>query len=97
MKRLRSILFAIFLCSTTNAVDKTGTMAAKFLSTDIGSRAIGMGGAFTAIADDGSSMYWNPFTQYSLFGIMDAIFAGCLGTATTWLIYLKVYPLMQGH
>jgi hypothetical protein len=44
-----------------------------------------------------SSMYWNPFTQYSLFGIMDALFAGCLGTATTWLIYLKVYPLMQGH
>ena len=60
MKRLPSVLFAIFLCSTANAVDKTGTMAAKFLSTDIGSRAIGMGGAFTSIANDGSSMYWNP-------------------------------------
>ena len=60
MKRLSSVLFAIFLCSTANAVDKTGTMAAKFLSTDIGSRAIGMGGAFTSIANDGSSMYWNP-------------------------------------
>ena len=42
------------------SVDKTGTMAAKFLSTNIGSKAVGMGGAFTAIASDGSSMYWNP-------------------------------------
>ena len=42
------------------AVAKTGTMAAKFLSTNIGSRAVGMGGAFTAVANDGSAMYWNP-------------------------------------
>ena len=60
MKRIRSIILAALFCSTTYAVDKTGTMAAKFLSTDIGSRAVGMGGAFTAIANDGSSMYWNP-------------------------------------
>ena len=35
-------------------------MAAKFLSTNIGSKAVGMGGAFTALANDGSAMYWNP-------------------------------------
>ena len=42
------------------AVDKTGTTAAKFLSIDVGSKAVGMGGAFTSIADDASAMYWNP-------------------------------------
>jgi len=35
-------------------------MAAKFLSTSIGSQAAGIGGAFTSIANDGSAMYWNP-------------------------------------
>ncbi len=41
-------------------VDKAGTMAAKFLSARIGPKAVAMGGAFTAIANDGSAMYWNP-------------------------------------
>ena len=50
----------MYLSANIFAVDKTGTMAAKFLSTDIGSRAVGMGGAFTAIANDGSAMFWNP-------------------------------------
>jgi len=60
MKRIRTIIYLIFLSSTLFSVDKTGTMAAKFLSTNIGSKAVGMGGAFTAVANDGSSMYWNP-------------------------------------
>ena len=42
------------------AVSKTGTSAGQFLKIGVGSRAIGLGGAFTAIADDASSLYWNP-------------------------------------
>ncbi|MEW6511441.1 MAG: PorV/PorQ family protein [Bacteroidota bacterium] len=38
---------------------KTGTTAAAFLKFGVGPRAIGMGGAFTATADDITSMYWN--------------------------------------
>jgi len=60
MRIIRTFIFVILICSTLFAVDKTGTMAAKFLSTNIGSRAVGMGGAFTAVANDGSAMYWNP-------------------------------------
>ena len=37
-----------------------GTTAASFLEIGIGSRAVGMGGAFVAIANDGSTLYWNP-------------------------------------
>lgn len=41
-------------------VTKVGTTAGKFLSIPVGSRALGMGGAFVSVADDATSMYWNP-------------------------------------
>ncbi len=42
------------------SLNKTGTTAAQFLKIGVGPRAIGMGGAFTALADDINAMYWNP-------------------------------------
>ena len=41
-------------------VTNVATTAASFLEIGVGSRAIGMGGAFVAIANDASAMYWNP-------------------------------------
>jgi len=60
MKSIKLYTILSLVITNIYAVNKTGTMAAKFLSTNIGSKAVGMGGAFTAIANDGSSMYWNP-------------------------------------
>ncbi len=34
--------------------------AAEFMKIPVGARAVGMGGAFSAIADDATSPYWNP-------------------------------------
>jgi len=34
--------------------------AGEFLRVPVGARAIGMGGAFSAVADDGTAPYWNP-------------------------------------
>jgi hypothetical protein len=41
------------------AISKVGTTAATFLEIGIGPRAIGMGGAFVAVADDATACYWN--------------------------------------
>ncbi|NOZ08049.1 MAG: UPF0164 family protein [FCB group bacterium] len=40
--------------------DKVGTTTAQFLKLGVGARALGMGGSFVALADDGSATYWNP-------------------------------------
>ncbi len=60
------LLVAVLGCGTVMAqtfaenVSKTGTAAAPFLEIEVGARAIGMGGAFTATANDVSAIYWNP-------------------------------------
>lgn len=41
-------------------VSKAGTTAAEFLKFGVGTRATGMGGAFVAVSDDASALYWNP-------------------------------------
>lgn len=62
----RIVLALLFISCTTAAqqyvtnVSKRGTTAAPFLSIGQGSRALAMGSAFVAIADDQSAMYWNP-------------------------------------
>lgn len=43
-----------------STLNKTGTTSAQFLKIAVGPRAVGMGGAFTAVADDINSIYWNP-------------------------------------
>ncbi len=49
------------MAQTTNTdVSKTGTSAATFLEIPVGASAIGMGSAFVSVADDATSLYWNP-------------------------------------
>ena len=40
--------------------DSAGTTGAQFLKIGCGARAIGMGEAFSSVADDASAIYWNP-------------------------------------
>lgn len=66
MKRLGIIAGLIFLSlalvgfSSDWAMAGAGTTTAGFLKIGVGARAIGLGGAFTPVADDASAVYWNP-------------------------------------
>ncbi len=62
---LRVILFLVPIMlisslSPLGAFDKIGTTGAVFLKIGMGARASGLSGAFVAIADDPSLLYWNP-------------------------------------
>ncbi len=48
------------LFGESGRMTNVGTTAAPFLEVGVGSRAIGMGGAFVAISNDVSALYWNP-------------------------------------
>lgn len=52
----------------TREVTKRGTTAAAFLNIPVGARATAMGGAFSASANDATSLYWNPAGLTALSG-----------------------------
>lgn len=65
MKRLQLFIIILFVNVSyaqnfVSNVSKVGTSAAPFLTVPIGPRANSLGGAFVAIADDASALYWNP-------------------------------------
>ncbi len=46
-----------------------GAVHANFLEVELGARAMGMGGAFVAVADDVTALHWNPAGLSGLHGI----------------------------
>lgn len=63
MKSIFKTLLLIALISATavsaHAADSAG-QAGAYLKMGVGARALGMGGAFTAVADDSTAAFWNP-------------------------------------
>ncbi len=88
---MKTLIISILLIASLNVslnaqssdVSKRGTTAAPFLSIAQGARALGMGGAFVAIADDPSAMYWNPS------GIADLTGVGIIVDHTNWIADLQ--------
>lgn len=65
MKKISLAIILTFCCSNMawaqfSGLTKTGLSAATFLSIEVGPRGKAMGGAFVALADDISALYWNP-------------------------------------
>lgn len=61
-KRILVLLFFMFMNNSVSFAqfDNTGTSVANFLKIGVGGRGEAMGGAFTALVDDATALYWNP-------------------------------------
>jgi hypothetical protein len=58
---VRSLAVALLLvCVAASAARAADKYAGAFLHIGAGARAVGMGGAFAALANDASAAYWNP-------------------------------------
>ena len=57
---MKKILLNIILLGVLFSESQVGTTAGNFLGIGVGSRAIGMGGAYSSIYSDPSVIYWNP-------------------------------------
>ncbi|NOX89027.1 MAG: UPF0164 family protein [Calditrichaeota bacterium] len=80
MKRIAIVLlFTLIVWAPLKAgegkLTKTGTTMAQFLKIQVGSRAIGMGGAYVALSNDATAMYWNPsgLTQLARSGAVNFV------------------------
>lgn len=63
MKKILLMVILVVLISNPFSLSqtlKTGTTSAQILKLNVGPRAIAMGGAYTSVADDILSTYWNP-------------------------------------
>jgi hypothetical protein len=64
-KTIKSLTIAVAFISLTlatslNAQDGLAGMPGAYLYQGVGARALGMGGAYVALADDATAVYWNP-------------------------------------
>jgi len=58
--RVHAVLAALLGILVLAAPADATKYAGEFLKIQVGARALGMGGAFVAVADDGTAPYWNP-------------------------------------
>ena len=60
MRARASALAGLLIGLSAAAPAAADKYAGEFLKIQVGARAIGMGGAFSAVADDATAPYWNP-------------------------------------
>ena len=62
MKKILTIfiILSVPITGFAGGFSKVGTAVAQFLKIGVGARAVGMGESFAAVANDASTLYWNP-------------------------------------
>lgn len=59
-RRVLPVVLALGLAAGRSFASSPGTAGAQFLTIEQGARGLGMGGAFSAVADDAGALWWNP-------------------------------------
>ncbi len=80
----------VFLCHAPLAGETMAQVFAKGGVTGLGARAMGMGGAFVAQADDSSAVYWNPAGLIQLYRPEIHFMGGALMNGKVLNSYLAV-------
>ncbi len=84
--RLLTLAFVLGSLQLAQAEEfrKVGTSIAQFLKVGVGARALAMGGAFESVANDASTVYWNPAGITNL-------------DRTTWTFAHEAWLVDTGH
>ncbi len=99
IQRSAVLLVAVLVASHGGGAAWAGDKyAAEFLKIGVGARALGMGEAFVAVADDGTAGYWNPaglvFVRQQE---VSALHAEQFGALVNYDFVSYVHPLDPGH
>lgn len=94
---LRALLAAA-LATTMAAPAAAEKYAAEFLKIPVGARAVGMGGAFSALADDATAPFWNPAGMvYLPYKEVFLQHAEQFGSLVNHNFAAGVWPMMNGE
>jgi hypothetical protein len=66
VRSVKSVWLAVLLSMLLAGTSHATKLAGEFMATGFGAKALGMGGAFSSVADDASAAYWNPAGLYQL-------------------------------
>ena len=81
----RSVLIFVTLISGVFSQNNVATTSAAFLEIGPGARSLGMGSAYVSVANDASSLYWNPA------GIVNVLKPEVQSFYTPWLVETQYY------
>ena len=87
------LIFSLTL--TVPIVEGADKYAGEFLTLGVGARPLGMGGSYTAIADDATAAYWNPAGLGQLAHTEITFMHSSLGSLDSYDFVNTVYPVRR--
>jgi tetratricopeptide (TPR) repeat protein len=96
--RITGLVVLLMSCAAAAGAQTTGSQPDQLFESGVSARALGMGSAFTAVADDASSLYYNPAGLGLISGRrLEAMHASLYGGAAfDYLGYGQNLPRTEG-